>query len=111
MIGYGPPPDNQMELSLPGVNDESREEWEEARRWTCQHFREWCAYKEYARESAGPDGKASPNECLMFLRTTFKASLPNAWAPILARLAKQQCPHLGFRMAKSKYDPCAEVRL
>ena len=111
MRDYGSPPDNQLELTIPGVNDESRAEWEEARKWTCNHFAAWCAYKEYARENFGPDGKASPNECLMYLRTTFKVSIPNAWAPILARLAMQQVPSLDFRIAKSKYDPCAEVRL
>lgn len=111
MRDYGPPPGNQMELELPGVNDKARKVWEQVREWTCQNLSQWCAYKEYANENRGSDGKASPNECLMYLRTKFKVSIPNAWAPILARLAKQECPHLEFRMAKSKYDPCAEVRL
>ena len=111
MRDYGEAPGNQMELEIPGVNDHSRGIWEEAREWTCSHFTEWCAYKRYADESRGSDGKASPNECLMFLRTTFKVSIPNAWAPALARLARSECPHLDFRMAKSMFDPCAEVRL
>lgn len=111
MRDYGPPPDNQMQLDIPGVNDVAREKWEEARDWTCRHFAEWCGYKEFAFENRGPDGKASPNECLMFLRTTYRLSIPNAWAPILARLAMQECPRLEFRIAKSMFDPCAEVVL
>ncbi len=111
MRASAPPPDNQMQLAIPGVNDASRGMWEEAREWTCRHFDAWCFYKEFADLNRGPDGKASPNECLMAVRVRFKASLPNAWAAAFARIAKQECPHLDFRMARSMFDACAEVRL
>lgn len=111
MRACGPAPGNQTEMVIPGVNDGPSEVWEEVRDWTCRNFSAWCYYKEFADLNRGPDGKASPNECLMAVRTRFKASLPNAWAPALARLARQECPHLDFRMAKSMFDPCAEVRL
>lgn len=111
MRDYGPPPENQTELVIPGVNDEASKAWEEARRWTCLHFSEWCYYKEHADAHRDRNGKASPNACLNAMRERFKVELPNAWAPALARLAMQECPHLDFRIAKSKFDPCAEVVL
>lgn len=113
MRSYGPPPENQTELVIPGVNDEAYEEYERVRVWTCRHFNPWCDYKRITRSEMGqsPDGKASPNEVFRIFKRKYKFSMPNHWATILPRIAKKECPDLEFRFAKSKYDPCAEVVL
>lgn len=113
MRDYGPPPGNQMELTIPGVNDEAHEEFERVRKWTCTIFNEWCDYKRIVRSemAESPDRKASPNEVFRIFKRKYKLSIPNHWATILARIAKQECPDLEFRFAKSMYDPCVEVRL
>lgn len=111
MINYGDAPSNQMELVLPGINDVSHEVWEDIKKWVVLNYKEWSYYKDYADKNRGQDGKASPNECLMAVRIKFHTSIPNAWAPALARLAKQQSPQLDFRLAKSMFDACAQVKL
>lgn len=113
MRDFGPPPSNQMELTIPGINDEAYDEYEKVREWTCFIFNEWCDYKRIARSemAVNSDGKASPNEVFRLFKRKYRFSIPNHWATILARIAKQECPDLEFRFAKSKYDPCAGARL
>lgn len=71
MRDYGPPPENQTELVIPGVNDAASKDWEDARQWTCLHFSEWCYYKEHADAHRDKNGKASPNACLNAMRERF----------------------------------------
>lgn len=113
MIPYGSEPENQTQLELPGVNDRARKIWEEVRWWKNTHFTEWSFYKKNALEecSYASDGKASPNTCLSDVRRRFHVELPNAWAPAMARMAMEEDSQLKFRMAKSMFDACAQVKL
>lgn len=113
MRAYGAPPENQMELELPGINDISRERWDAARDWKCRHFNEWQFYMRNARDECerSSDGKASPNICLSDMRRRFRVEVPNAYAPAFARMAMAEDAGLSFRMARSMFDACAEVRL
>lgn len=113
MRRYGDAPENQMQLELPGINDIGRERWEAARAWKNLNFNEWCFYKRNALEECqrSKDGKASPNVCLSDMRRRFRVEVPNAYAPAFARMAMAEDSRLDFRVAKSMFDPCAEVRL
>lgn len=113
MIDYGPEPDNQMGLDVPGVDDTARERWEQAKAWKDSHFKEWTFYKRNAWNECclAQDRKASPNTCLSDTRRKFRTSLPNAWAAALARMAMEEDPRLQFRMARSMFDPIAETKL
>lgn len=113
MRHYGESPDNQTQLEIPGVNDKAREIWDQVREWKLTHFSEWCFYKSNAqRECEGSsDGKTSPNTCLSDMRRKFKCEIPNAWAPALARMAMAEDDRIKFRMAKSMFDACADIKL
>lgn len=113
MISYGEHPENQCQLELPGVNDRAREIWDEVKKWKNLHISEWCFYKEnaYHECSFASDGKASPNTCLSDVRRRYHVEIPNAWAPAMARMAMAEDDRLNFRMAKSMFDACAEIKL
>lgn len=111
MIDYGEKPENQMQLDLPGVTDDGKALMDEARRWAALHFEEFCWYKGHARAACVNGGKASPNYELQSMRHRFKVSIPNAYAPCLARIAMEQDKGIKFRLARSKVDGFTEVRL
>lgn len=110
MIDYGEKPSNQMQMALDGLSAEGQALMDEARRWADLHSEEFAWYKRHAREtSAG--AKASPNFELQSMRHHFKISVPNAYAPCLARIAMEQDANISFRLARSKVDGFCEVRL
>lgn len=112
MRSYGPPPDNQMRLQMPGLGDDGMELMEDARRWMMTHrFKEWEWYMAFARAECAGGGKASPNFCLQAMRRHFKCEIPNAYAPALARIAMEQDSTITFRLAKSKVDGFTTARL
>lgn len=111
MIDYGNEPQNQMQIDLPGANDSGKELMDEARRWAALHFEEFMWYKTHARAACVNGGKASPNYELQSMRHRFKVSIPNAYAPCLARIAMEQDAQIAFRLARSNVDGFCEVRL
>ncbi len=111
MIDYGKEPSNQMQLGLEGLSDAGKELMDDARRWAALHFEEFCWYKAQARAACVNGGKASPNFVLQLMRNRFKVSIPNAYAPCLARIAMEQDRRIVFRIAKSKVDGFTEARL
>lgn len=110
MIDYGKEPSNQMQLGLEGLSDGGYELMEDARRWAALHFDEFMWYKSQARAACADGGKASPNFMLQLMRNRFKVSIPNAYAPCLARIAMEQDRQIRFRIAKSKVDGFTEAR-
>ena len=129
MINYGEAPSNQIEftgLGQPGelINDKARE-------WVDSHEDDFDRYIRLARFQVfhSRDHKASPNACKEWLRTgldvntsfagggalTFDArrcvSVPNAYAPALARIAMERDKSLDFRIAKSKVDGFVDLRM
>ena len=111
MIDYGEKPSNQMQLDMPGYQDEGKELMDEARKWAALHFEEFMWYKAQARAASVNGGKASPNYLLQSMRHHFKVSIPNAYAPCLARIAMEQDKTIKFRLAKSKVDGFTGARL
>lgn len=111
MIDYGEKPSNQMQLDMPGYRDEGKELMDEARKWAALHFDEFMWYKAQARAASVNGGKASPNYILQSMRHHFKVSVPNAYAPCLARIAMEQDRTIRFRLAKSMVDGFTEARL
>ena len=111
MIDYGEKPSNQMQLDMPGYQDEGKELMDEARKWAALHFEEFMWYKAQARAASVNGGKASPNYLLQSMRHHFKVSIPNAYAPCLARIAMEQDKGIQFRLAKSKVDGFTGARL
>lgn len=102
MIDYGHEPSNQMQLD--GLTDEGGELMREVRGWTREHITEFTWYKRMARTKCADGGKASPNFCLQAMRDHFRVSVPNAYAPALARIAMEEDPNIRFRVAKSMVD-------
>lgn len=111
MIDYGEKPSNQMQIDLPGCTDEAKKLMEDAKQWADLHFDEFMWYKQHARAACVNGGMASPNFELQCMRHRFKISIPNAYAPCLARIAMDQDKKLRFRIAKSKVDGFCESRL
>ena len=109
MIDYGKEPSDQMQLGIEGLTDGGYELMEDARRWAALHFNEFMWYKAQARQACVNGGKASPNFILQSMRHHFKVSVPNAYAPCLARIAMEQDKGIVFRLAKSKVDGFCEV--
>lgn len=99
---YSKPPSNQMQLD--GMSDEGGDLMREARGWTREHLTEWTWYRRFAREQCADGGKASPNFVLQAMRNHFRVSVPNAYAPALARIAMEGDPAIRFRVAKSMVD-------
>ena len=100
-----------MQLGLEGLSDGGKELMDDARRWAALHFEEFTWYKAQARAACVNGGKASPNFILQLMRNRFKVSIPNAYAPCLARIAMEQDKGIVFRLAKSKVDGFTEVKL
>ncbi len=111
MIDYGEKPSNQQQMPLEGITDEGKELMDEARKWAALHFSEFSWYKAHAKAACANGGKASPNFELQSMRHRFKTSIPNAYAPCLARIAMEQDKGIQFRIAKSKVDGFCESRL
>ena len=111
MIDYGEKPSNQMEMPLPGFEQDGQELMAEARKWAAMHFCEFSWYKTHAKAACANGGKASPNFELQSMRHHFRVSVPNAYAPCLARIAMEQDRGIQFRLAKSKVDGFCETRL
>ena len=109
MIDYGEKPSDQMQLGIPGLSDGGMELMRDARRWAALHFEEFMWYKAHARTACVNGGKASPNFELQSMRHHFKISVPNAYAPCLARIAMEQDKGIAFRLAKSKVDGFTEA--
>ena len=111
MIDYGEEPGDQMQLGIEGLTDGGCELMEEARKWADLHFEEFCWYKSQARQECVNGAKASPNLMLQLMRRHFKISIPNSYAPCLARIAMEQdkTKTIRFRIAKSKVDGFCEV--
>ena len=111
MIDYGEKPSNQQQMAIPGYEDDGKELMDEARRWAALHFDEFMWYKRHARAACVNGGKASPNFELQSMRHHFRVSVPNAYAPCLARIAMEQDKGIQFRLAKSKVDGFTEATL
>lgn len=111
-IDCGASPDNQMKLDLPGINDDGAELMKEAREWRMRnHMGAWLDYMNIARRCCSGGQQASPNYVLQSLRNERKVSIPNSFAPCLARIAMEEDKNLTFRLAKSKVDGFCEVKL
>ena len=110
MIDYGEKPSEQLQLGIPGLSDGGYELMQDARKWAALHFDEFMWYKAKARAACVGGGKASPNFILQLMRDRFKVSIPNAYAPCLARIAMEQDKAIVFRLAKSKVDGFTEAR-
>lgn len=112
MIDYGSPPDNQIKMQLPGLSDEGAELMSEARKWRMSnHLGAWLDYMAIARRCCSGGKKASPNYVLQSLRNEKHISVPNSYAPALARIAMEEDKTLDFRLSKSKVDGFCEVKL
>lgn len=111
MRAYGSPPDDQMQLELPGCTSAGEELMADARKWAGIHYDEFQWYKSFARSECRNGGKASPNFCLQSMRRHFRCEVPNAYAPALARIAMEQDKSIRFRLAKSKVDGFCGVAL
>lgn len=108
MIDYGKPPSNQMQLD--GIAD-GCEEMKEARRWVGLNFRKWCQYKEIARGMCSDGSKASPDLTFKLFKRQCGVSMPNHFAPYLARIALEEDPSIRFNLRKSKADGWTEATL
>lgn len=102
MIDYGDAPSNQMQLD--GMSDEGGDLMRDARTWTREHLTEFTWYRRFAREQCADGGKASPNFVLQAMRNHFRVSVPNSYAPALARIAMEDDPDISFRVARSMCD-------
>ena len=131
MIDYGEKPSNQMEMSLPGLSGSGQQLMEKAEAWVDAHPDDFERYMRIARRqmARAKDGKASPNGCKEQMRAGFDVnysfggdgaltcderrcvSIPNAYAPALARIAMERDKGLDFRLAKSKVDGFTEAKL
>lgn len=101
MIPCGAPPSNQPGLEGAGLPGE--ELMAQAREWAASHPEQWAWYLgEARRESAR--GDVSPNWMVNLMRHTFHVSVPNAYAPCLARIALEDEPGLRLRLARSVAD-------
>lgn len=106
MIYYGEKPSNQSAFP---VTPES-EFVDVIRKWIEDNPESWNYYLTIAKTES-VFGELSPNYPIQILRHRRKVSIPNAAAPILARLALEQDQSIRFRLAKSKYDAYFEVKL
>lgn len=106
MIEYGESPDNQMQLEMPEIK--GYELVKEVRLWAARHYAEFSWYKQFAKDQGE---NASPNFCLQAMRNRFKVSIPNAYAPALARIAMEEDKGCHFRLAKSMTDGFCKVKL
>lgn len=129
MINYGEHPDNQMEFE--GLGQAGQVLMDKARAWADSHEADFERYMRLARRqmARSADGKASPNACKEQMRGGFDVnysfggdgaltcderrcvSVPNAYAPALARIAMEMDETLEFRTAKSKVDGFTEAVL
>lgn len=99
---YSKPPDNQLSFDGLGTKGEAR--MNEARLWTREHLTEWTWYKRKAASVNAKGRKASANAMLHYLRDEFRVSIPNALAPYLSRIAREEQPGLVFNDARSDAD-------
>lgn len=111
MIDYGEQPSNQMAMAFEGLTDEGHELMAEARRWAAAHITEWSWYKRFALEQCAEGKEASPNFVLQSMRAHFHCEIKNSMAPALARIAMEEHSGIKFRLAKSKVDGFAKVKL
>lgn len=121
MIDYGKPPENQMQMEIPGMTDKGYERYVEARDFSLMHRDLWFDYLHVVEQDMGtwPDGKASPNDCLMLFKRKNRARLKRQgcvlrdnMAAALARVAHEENPRkYRFRFAKSDSDGFVGVRL
>lgn len=95
---------------LPGLEDGPAEIVKDVRLWIYQHFQEWDWFKHFAKEHQQGRRGASPNFCLQAMRNEFHVSIPNAYAPILARIAMQQDRAIRFSINRSKFDEFVVVK-
>ncbi len=107
MISIGEAPSNQMQLDL---GDKGAQLMQEARQWTIDNPDAWERYLSLAH-AATETGYASPNFVLQTVRHACRVSVPNAYAPALARLAMEQDSRIKFRLRKSMADGFAGVEL
>jgi hypothetical protein len=111
MIEQPSKPSNQMELNLPGFTQDGEILMAEARMWAGRNYDAFAWYKDFARKRCIGGQKASPNLCLQAMRDQFHISVPNSYAPALARIAMEQDSRLSFRLARSKVDGFTKARL
>lgn len=109
MIEYGQKPSNQAKITLEG--DTIGETVLNLRQWVNENPKTWESYLSIVKAINKKGREASPNFCLSALRELHGVSVRNGYAPIFARLAKEQNPSLRFRMAKSQADGYFEVAL
>ena len=125
---YGNHPSNQIEFT--GLGQSGEEIMGKAQAWVDAHDDDFDRYLRLARLQcdSAPDGKASPNSCKEWMRTGLDVnlsfggrgaltynprrcvSIPNAYAPALARIAMERDKSLMFRLAASKVDGFTEIR-
>ena len=111
MINPGKEPSNQMAMEFEGFTDEGLELMKEARKWAVSHISEWSWYKGFALSQCADGNEASPNFVLQSMRNRFHCEIKNGMAPALARIAMEEDPRIRFRLAKSKVDGFAKVKL
>ncbi len=111
MIDCGEKPGNQTQIAFEGLTDEGLELMTEARRWAASHIREWSWYKRFALRQCKNGKEASPNFVLQSMRAEFQCEIKNSMAPALARIAMEEHSGIRFRLAKSKVDGYAKVKL
>lgn len=106
MIDFGEKPSNQTQL---GVTD-GYDLMQEVREWVEGHPAEWERYLDIAT-SESAYGEVSPNYAIQVLRHRCRVSIPNSYAPALARLAMEKSDRIRFRIAKSKVDGFCDMIL
>lgn len=111
-IDCGAAPENQMQMQIPGLTDAGAELMQEVREWRMtNHLGAWLDYMNIARRLCAGGHYASPNYALQTLRNEKHISIPNAYAPALARIAMEEDESIRFKLARSKVDGFCEVKL
>lgn len=105
MIKINEPPSNQMQLELDGFTDKGKQLMEDARKFVAHNWvGAWVVYMRIAREQCAGGFKASPNFVLQSMRAECHVTVPNSYAPALARIAMEQDKSLHFNLGKSMVD-------
>lgn len=100
-----------IQEQLPGLEDGPAKLVKDVRLWVFLHREEWEFFKSFARSHQQGSRGASPNFCLQSMRNEFCCSIPNAYAPVLARIAMEQDRSIRFSINHSKVDEFVRVVL
>lgn len=102
---YGPKPQSRQ-MEIPGLGARGEKLMADARKWAGENPDAWRQMKYQAARLARMNGYVSANYLVNYMRTEYRVSVKNAFAPAFARIIGEECPEIAdaFRKHASMTD-------